>query len=45
MSAARGLWWLLTWACVVWYGTLTLYVGIKGLRDIGTMLRELAKKK
>lgn len=44
MSAARGMWWLLTWACVAWYGTLTFYVAVKGVRDIGKMLRELEKK-
>jgi hypothetical protein len=44
VSAARGFWWLLTWACVVWYSTLTLYVAVKGLRDIGKMLQELEKK-
>jgi hypothetical protein len=44
MSAARAFWWLMCWACVVWYSTLTLYVAVKGLRDIGKMLRELEKK-
>jgi len=44
MSAARGLWWILTWACVVWYSTLTLYVAVKGMRDIRKMLQELEKK-
>jgi hypothetical protein len=44
VSAARGFWWVMTWACVVWYGTLTLYVAVKGMRDIGTMLRKLEKK-
>jgi hypothetical protein len=44
VSAARGVWWLLTWACVVWYSTLTLYVAVKGMRDIGHMLRKLEKK-
>ena len=44
MSAARGFWWLLTWACVVWYSTLTLYVAVKGVHDIGSMLRELGRK-
>jgi hypothetical protein len=34
----------MTWACVAWYGTLTLYVAVKGMRDIGTMLRKLEKK-
>jgi hypothetical protein len=45
MSAARGFWWLLSWACVLWYGTLTAYVAVKGVRDIGRMLRRLGKSR
>ena len=44
MSAARGFWWLMSWACVVWYSTLTFYVAVKGFRDIGKMLGRLEKK-
>ena len=36
-------WWLLTWACVVWYSTLTLYVAVKGLADIKKMLAHLKR--
>jgi hypothetical protein len=35
-------WWLMTAACMVWYSTITVYVSIKGVTDIKTMLRELA---
>jgi hypothetical protein len=35
-------WWLLTAACVVWYSTITVYVAIKGVTDIKSMLRRLA---
>lgn len=35
-------WWLLTAACVVWYSTITVYVAIKGVADIKTMLGRLA---
>ena len=37
----RLVWWLLTWACVVWYSTITIYVTVQGLRDIKRMLRAL----
>ena len=35
-------WLLLTIACVVWYATITVYVGIRGALDIKHMLRDLA---
>jgi hypothetical protein len=35
-------WWLMTAACMVWYSTITVYISIKGVTDIKTMLRELA---
>jgi 1-phosphofructokinase family hexose kinase len=34
-------WLLLTIACVVWYSTITVYVSIKGARDIKNMLARL----
>jgi hypothetical protein len=34
-------WWALTWACVVWYSTLTFYVAWKGFHEIQTMLQAL----
>lgn len=36
-------WWLLTAAVVVWYSTVTVYVAVKGVADIKTMLRRLAQ--
>jgi hypothetical protein len=39
--SARFIWWLLTWACVVWYCTLTFYVAFKGFSDITRMLKKL----
>jgi len=38
-------WWLLTAACVVWYSTITIYVAIKGARDIKNMLARLEASK
>ena len=38
-------WWLLTTACFVWYSTVTIYVGIKGLADIRQMLARLTARK
>ncbi len=37
------LWWLLVVACVVWYSTITIYVGIRGFRDIRGMLDRLER--
>ena len=34
-------WWLLTAACVIWYSTITVYVSIKGAKDIKNMLARL----
>ena len=38
-------WYLLTCACVLWYSTITVYVAIRGLKDIRGMLDRLDKKK
>jgi len=37
------LWGLLTLAVLVWYSTITIYVGIRGLLDIKHMLAKLRK--
>ena len=34
-------WGALTIACVIWYSTITIYVAIKGARDIKNMLARL----
>jgi hypothetical protein len=36
------LWWLLTMTCVAWYATITVYVAIRGAKDIKEMLKRLA---
>jgi hypothetical protein len=41
MSAT--FWWLLTIVCLVWYATVTVYVGIRGAWDIKNMLARLEK--
>jgi len=38
-------WKLLTAACLLWYGTITVYVAVRGALDIKDMLRKLAEKK
>ena len=40
---SRFFWWLLVWACVIWYSTLTLYVAVKGMDDIKRMLAQLKR--
>jgi hypothetical protein len=41
---AEVFWWLLVWACVVWYSTLTAYVAVKGVKDIRQMLAQLKRR-
>jgi hypothetical protein len=38
-------WKLLTAACLVWYSTITVYVAIRGFKDIRSMLRSLKQRK
>jgi hypothetical protein len=38
---AADFWWLLTVACLAWYSTITVYVSIRGARDIKNMLARL----
>lgn len=35
------VWWTLTMACVVWYSTVTVYVAVRGVVDIRSMLTRL----
>lgn len=37
------VWLSLTWACVIWYSTITIYVAIRGAKDIKGMLGRLSK--
>ncbi len=37
----QPFWWLLTAAVLAWYATVTVWVAVKGLRDIRGMLRRL----
>ena len=39
--AQHWFWLLITAACVIWYSTITIYVAIKGARDIKNMLARL----
>jgi hypothetical protein len=41
LTAGHAFWWLLTAACLLWYSTITLYVAVKGVRDIRGMVRRL----
>ena len=38
---AADFWWYLTIACLVWYSTITVYVTVRGIRDIRNMLSRL----
>jgi hypothetical protein len=39
--SGRFVWWALTWACIVWYSSLTFYVAFKGVADIRRLLKKL----
>ncbi|MCC6409042.1 MAG: hypothetical protein IT453_17915 [Planctomycetes bacterium] len=41
----HAFWWLVAAFCCVWYSTVTVYVAIKGARDIRGMLGRLARTK
>ena len=38
---AASFWWWLTWACLVWYSTITVFVTVRGAYDIKHMLARL----
>lgn len=37
-------WHILIWACVTWYSTITIYVAVRGVFDIRSMLGRLKEK-
>jgi hypothetical protein len=41
MLKSHPFWGILTLAVLVWYSTVTIYVGIRGLIDIKQMLQRL----
>ena len=42
MILDHWFWWLIAMACLIWYSTITIYVAVKGAKDIKNMLRRLA---
>ena len=44
MIGEHWFWWLFTAACIGWYSTITIYVAIRGGRDIRNMLRRLGQQ-
>ena len=45
MTHGHSLWFWLAWACVIWYSTVTVYVGVRGAFDIKHMLRSLEENR
>lgn len=43
MEALHYLWLGVTALCLLWYSTITIYVAVRGGKDIGQMLRNLSK--
>ena len=41
MTMGPIFWKLLAAACLLWYSTITVYVAVRGFRDIKTMLKRL----
>jgi hypothetical protein len=41
MDYGHWFWWLLTAVVLLWYSTVTVYVAVRGLLDIRSMLRRL----
>lgn len=41
MGGGHAFWWLMTIAVMVWYSTVTIYVAVKGAKDIKGMLKRL----
>lgn len=42
--SAHPFWWALTAVAVLWYSTVTIYVSVRGMRDIRGMLQRLKDK-
>ncbi len=42
MLRDHWFWGVTTLACLIWYSTITVYVSIKGVGDIRSMLRRLS---
>jgi len=42
MLTGHWFWGALTLVCLTWYSTITIYVTVKGARDIQNMLRRLS---
>jgi hypothetical protein len=45
MLTNHWFWGAITIACLAWYSTVTIYIAIKGVGDIRSMLRRLANPK
>ena len=45
MLTNHWFWGALTIACLAWYSTITVYIAIKGVGDIRSMLRRLSGPK
>jgi hypothetical protein len=45
MLKEHWFWGTITLACLVWYSTITIYVSVKGVGDIRSMLRKLSGRR
>lgn len=44
MIPGHWFWWLLVVACLLWYTVVTVYVAVKGAKDITAMLDALRSR-
>lgn len=44
MNLAERFWWLMTFAGIVWYSTVTIYIAFRGALDIRQMLQRLEEQ-
>ena len=43
MPSLADFWWLVLMVCLAWYGTVTVYVAVRGASDIKHMLARLGR--
>ena len=43
LTGGHWFWWLLAMACIAWYSTITVWVAVKGVRDVRAMLKRLSR--
>jgi hypothetical protein len=45
MIPGHWFWWLLVMTCLLWYAFVTVYVAVKGTKDVRSMLNALTGRR